>query len=130
LAGASETGVRGVHITACTAVLWRSALTRGYTSLKECILLYAIFWGQSGSDVIADWAALSKTGNCPHNLSGNTANGQTVFETGLNILVENESNSLGNVMAQRINANMGKMAGIQGGGQTEKPGAVSGRQLR
>jgi hypothetical protein len=59
-------------------------------------------------------------------LLANNSNAQTVFQTGLKILVDNQNNSLVDAMTRRMTANLVKMPGIQGGGQSGKPVGVDG----
>jgi hypothetical protein len=59
-------------------------------------------------------------------LLGNNGNAQTVFQTGLQMPVDNQNNTLVDAMTRRMTANLVKMPGIQGGGQAGKPVSVDG----
>jgi hypothetical protein len=59
-------------------------------------------------------------------LLGNNGNAERVFQTGLQMPVDNQNNSLVDAMTRRMTANLVKMPGIQGGGKAGKPVGVDG----
>jgi hypothetical protein len=63
-------------------------------------------------------------------LGSKEANAQQVFQVGLSIPVDNQNNSLVNAMTRRMNANLVKMAGVQGGGQSAHPVEVDGSRAQ